>query len=208
MISTFKNSLLNSTPSHRIPVSRTRTLKRGCSFRRTDVALDIDFFYVAYKTGALDEMLTDIATRFALPLTEELTKAELRVIVSDFITLGEFYTFTGKTTAFQSIDGDVPLGFLGADRDDHKLWPHIVWFSWATPRNKIECALKFITDMRTDNIIYVFDQPEDHLFWVRMAQYGVFRRIGKSEDHWTDGGTSVIWRSQGYRKANPDATNR
>tara|TARA_Y100000310_G_scaffold180645_1_gene180566 strand:+ start:211 stop:732 length:522 start_codon:yes stop_codon:yes gene_type:complete len=171
------------------------------------MALDIDFFYVAYKKGDFDRMLHQLAERFDLPLEEELTKAELRAVIGDYIGFGEFYTMTGRASAFKSVDGDVPIGLLGADRDRHILWPHIEWFSWASPRNKIECALKFLTDMRVDNIIYVFARPEDHGFWMRMAQYGVFRRIGKSEDHWTDGAESVIWRSQGYRRERHDARN-
>lgn len=169
------------------------------------MALDIDFLYVAYRKGALDELLADIQARFDLPGIEVLNKAELRAIFSEFTLLGEFYTFTARTTGFKSVKGDVPVGLLGADREDHKLKPHMLWFPWATPRNKVECALRFITELRHDTIIYVWDRPEDHGFWVRIAQFGVFKRIGKTEDHWTDGATSVIWRSQGYRKAPPDA---
>ncbi|KKL53557.1 hypothetical protein LCGC14_2274250 [marine sediment metagenome] len=168
----------------------------------------MDFLHVAYRKGSLDGLIADIAARFSLPEIEDLSKGELRAILSEFLELAEFYTFTARTSAFKKIDGDVPIGLLGADREDHRIWPHMIWFAWASPRNKLECALRFITDMRTDNIIYVWDRDEDHMFWVRMAQYGVLRIVGKSEGHWTDGATSVLWRSQGYRKPPPDASTR
>lgn len=80
------------------------------------------------------------------------------------------------------IQAERPLGLVLGMQDGvlpHIMWPHVWWFPWATPRNKIEGTLKFITELRDDFLLLIVGKEDEKDFWVHICKYGVLERIGK-----------------------------
>ena len=60
--------------------------------------------------------------------------------------------------------------------------PHIEWFPWATPRNRLEAALEFLDGLRKQGktaLITTVVGGEAERFHNRICRYGVTRFVGK-----------------------------
>lgn len=57
--------------------------------------------------------------------------------------------------------------------------PDILWFSWATARNKIVGAAKLVLELRKKAPVFVYVPQEDNKFVTHLAKYGIMRRVGK-----------------------------
>ncbi len=136
--------------------------------------------------------------RFDLPEVEELTNDEFRMLFTDFFGLGEYYVLTAHSTAFKTIEGEVPIGLMDVNRVEHRMFPCLIWFPWTSVRNMLEASIRFLDDQRKDHLILIFDDPKSHTFYVRMAQYGLLARGSKIDGRvpfWENGDISVLWRS-------------
>lgn len=79
---------------------------------------------------------------------------------------------------------DAPVGIvmcLPGQRPDHS-WPHVVWFPWATLRNRLESAGRFLNVMRREVKMFVAADSEGRPFFDRIARYGILRRAGTSKE--------------------------
>lgn len=72
--------------------------------------------------------------------------------------------------------------------------PHVHWFPWARPRNKLEAALKFINVMRKRYGILIATDRESEPFFTHLVRYGVLRRIGTSRQ-WYSGKETPLFES-------------
>ena len=81
-------------------------------------------------------------------------------------------------TSARNLEENMPVGIVGGIRKQEVLEPHVEWFPWATPRNKVEAILAYIEGMRQDTSLLIYTDLEEKNFWERMAQYGVIRRVG------------------------------
>lgn len=159
---------------------------------------DWPFLIAAYKKGAFAETLKIIRAQFNLPEVEELTNDEFRALFSAFFDLGEFYVLTAHSHAFKTIEDQVPVGLMELNREAHRMIPRLMWFPWASARNQLESLIKFLDDQRKDNLILIFDSPKSHSFYIRMAQYGLVKRVGPVSGpipFWENGDISVLWRT-------------
>ena len=197
--STSRKSISKSrlSSNHRIPVRRSRTLKRGAGYHALSDG-DWPFLIAAYKKGAFDELLQTIRARFELPEVENLTNEEFRALFSEFFNLGEYVVLTAHCHAFKTIEDQVPVGLMELNREAHRMVPRLVWFPWASVRNQIEASIRFLDDKRKDHLILIYDNAKSHPFYVRMAQYGLLKRVGKIDGRlpfWANGDISVLWRT-------------
>ena len=192
-----RKSPSKSPRSHRVPVRRSRTLKRGADYHLLSDG-DWPFLIAAYKKGAFDDFLLGLQQTFDLPEIVELKNEEFRALFGEIFRTEEYYILTAKTSAFKSLDGQVPVGLVQTNPKDHRMIPRIMWFPWASPRNKIEATVRFLDDHRKEKLILIFDDEKSHQFFVRMAQYGILKRIGPASGplpFWENGEKSVIWRT-------------
>ena len=192
---TSRKSTSNSVRSHRVPVRRSRTLKRGAGYHLLSDG-DWPFLIAAYKKGTFDNVLLGLQQTHDLPEIEELTNEEFRALFTEFFREGEHYILTARTSAFKTLDGQVPVGLVDTNPDNHRMTPRVLWFPWASPRNRIEATVKFLDDHRKENLILIFDDEQSHRFFVRMAQYGILNRVGIASGRipfWENGEKSVIW---------------
>lgn len=87
--------------------------------------------------------------------------------------------------------GVIPVGLALIEIKEERSWLHFEWFWWASRRNKLESAVKFIDKYRDDLQIFaaVPRKSTEERFCERLKVYGVMWRIGTSE-HW-DGPTAL-----------------
>ena len=152
-----------------------KTLSRKDDFRRSEPA-DIRYIWAAYKKGALEPM----AGVFASPdMDAETFKQEF----GD--ALLKRYDFEWTLLA-ECSRGYIPVGLVLAfhGHKDPSLSPFlvigdIIWFSWASRRNKVESAVNFFTQARKVKPFIDYASGEvNKRFFEMLARHGVMRRIG------------------------------
>lgn len=163
-----------------------KTLARKLKFRPIENE-DVQYAWVAYKQGALKEVFTD-----GLSATE-FKEAFESLVITRYHAAWTLLADTQK--------GFIPVGLsLG-------FWPHheatpfmimdaFVWFPWASVRNKIESAVKFLTEERNEIPMLGFVKPEDKRFVEMIARHGILNRVGTSYNIFP-GERASIWETRG-----------
>ena len=127
------------------------------------------WLWAAYKKGLWTDMLPENASKdnFEDCVVDILSKVDL-----DWI-------FEVHTQ-----DGMRPVGIVGADFrfEGHAIEPHVDWFPWATPRNKIESIVNFLTEIGKQYKIFVYSTAVDLPFWERIHKYKVLVKGCKITD--------------------------
>lgn len=113
----------------------------------------------------------------------------MREILSAVLDLGDSRVLIAKTKRGKR----EPVGLMIAGDKGWYYEPHVSWFSWASPRNKIETMLRYFTDRRHDAVFVVISEYEFKPFWELMARYGVLRRIGNV--HFPDKEPLTFWQT-------------
>lgn len=73
----------------------------------------------------------------------------------------------------------VPVGVVVVRIFEEAIWPHVHWFSWATPRNKIEASVIFLQEMKKDAPIMILAEENSVRFFSHMARYGLLSKSKK-----------------------------
>lgn len=81
----------------------------------------------------------------------------------------------------------VPIAFVAVDFFQSAAWPHVEWFSWATPRNKIEATVTFLQELKRDTPIMIISKPETVPFFSHMGRYGLLQRKATLKGFMPDG---------------------
>lgn len=152
-----------------------KTLARRLDFRPIEDA-DVKFAYAAYKKGALAPM--------AGPFVQtEMKPVEFKATFEETV-LSRYH---GAWTLF----GETPRGFVQIgmvfafhSHADPALSPFmiigdIVWFPWASHRNKVESAVNFFDKIRTSIPMMDYAHGDtNRRFFEMLCKHGVMRRIG------------------------------
>jgi|TARA_Y100000310_G_scaffold20986_1_gene20317 hypothetical protein len=136
-----------------------RTLKRKIGTRFFEAA-DARIFFGAYKLGAFGG------------LPSGLDAGDFKAAVGMLIE---------RSMGLWVIEADRPIGavFGAAGSEAHHLWVEPVWFPWATPRQRLEGALRFILDNKNEFLIMAAFRQDDKRFAEHLSRYGVMTRIAK-----------------------------
>ena len=153
-----------------------KTLARKMAFRPIE-AEDVKFAWAAYKKGAL----TSMAGPFAQP---NLTAEEFNIEFQATVTA----RYHGAWTLFAEVSkrGHMPVGLVLAfySHPDPALSPFmivadIVWFPWASARNRIEAAVHFFSVIRSSIPMVGYANGDmNKRFFEMICQHGITRRIG------------------------------
>jgi len=82
------------------------------------------------------------------------------------------------------------------DKSQNAFFPHVTWFSWATPRNKIESTVNFLKDLVKDGNVVIFSEKKTMYFFSHMARYGILDRRGTLKKYFPDGGDAIIYQGR------------
>ena len=142
-----------------------RTLKRKPSYRPL-VADDRRWLWAAYVKGSFPEK--------TFPAGLEIEEFD-KVVDKQVETLDEAYIL--------EID-ERPVGLVGVFFNPRYgyIEPHVIWFEWATSRNKVETAVKFIDKMRKKIPIMLIVDEDVKNFFTHIERHGIIKRIGTSQE--------------------------
>jgi hypothetical protein len=182
-----KKTSKKGTPTAQKPHSykRSRALRRGCSFVPAG-ADHIRWLWAAYKTGSFP-----LEGRFPAGLSAPEFQREAVVMLRELIQAGH------DGVVLVDRDGQ-HVGFVTVWRVVHpaqvpQFYPHVIWFSWATARNKLECSLHFLIEMKKSALGVIIAEPQNWQWFSHLAQYGVLRRVGTFRGYWADGRDAGIF---------------
>ena len=123
---------------------------------------------MAYRMGEL--------TSFADDLTLEEFSNDFREVVR-------------QTQVGFLLDNKSLVGLVNAGVSGHIVQPSFHYFSWATPRNKLETALKFFLEVKQHARILMTvpkGGPESRML-SHLGKYGTIRGIGHYKGFYDDG---------------------
>lgn len=148
----------------------------------------VKFCWAAYKRGA-----------FAEEFKRNLTPAEFRIGLLDRVSTiigqgGDLFIL--KTRAGIPV-GIVSVAVSSPPSAVRQMMPYVVWFPEATPRNKIECALKFLVAAKAENNLLIVARRPAWPFFRHLGKYGVLRPVGELRGYYEDGTEAMLF--QGVR---------
>lgn len=151
-----------------------RTLKRKTHFRPLEEE-DIQYIWVAYKSGRLETMGPPFDS-------DDLSPDEFK---QEFLAQVEVVYHGAWTLFAETKRGYLPSGLVLG------FWSHadprfgvfmnvgdMIWFPWATDRNKVEMAVNFFNEIRKDISMVEYAKLDDKKFFETIAKHGVMRRVG------------------------------
>lgn len=137
------------------------------------------YVWAAYKKGALASMGAEFAdAAMAAPDFKVAFEAEIVRRYDAVWTL-----FAETTLGYRPVG--MALGFWpqpDTEKAPFMLLGDLVWFPWASPRNRVAAAVNFFNAMRDQ--IPMMDMgvlPKDHRFFDMLCAHGVMRRVGTSQ---------------------------
>lgn len=158
----------SSSPSKRRnrpdSLRRSRVLKRGCRYTTVNDT-HFPYLWAAYRKNVFKDELPDGLT------TEDFTKVILATIGNVIQAEGEVWIFYGQS--------DRPVGMIVGHVAGDRMEPHVFWFPWSTPRNRLECSLKWLVDMKPRFSLFIWAKEPNWNFFFHLCKYGVIREVGK-----------------------------
>lgn len=91
--------------------------------------------------------------------------------------------------------GERPLGLVVTVESEHRIEPHVEWFPWASPRNKIEHGVNLINILKEKGLVLVIARMETKDFLVHVAKHGVLRRVGTIHGYFPE--DAVVFEGKG-----------
>lgn len=137
---------------------------------------DVRYAFAAYKDGALKDM--------AGPFADPGMDAKTFKAVFEATVMARYH---GAWTLFaHTAKGFLPVGMVFAfySHAEHALSPFmiigdIVWFPWASRRNRVEAAVNFLSIVRKSVPLMDYAHGEiNKRFWDVMCAHAVCRRVG------------------------------
>lgn len=93
---------------------------------------------------------------------------------------------------------DRPVGLVLGRGARHIMDTAVWWFPWATSRNKLECAVKFLNTMRVTCVVFIAAEESDWRFYDYLLRYGMMHRIGKMHDCFEAGKLAKLYQTRGF----------
>lgn len=152
---------------------------------------DIPVLFLGYQRGAFAESIRE-TPKLAEYVGNDVD--QFSSFMGAMGEIGELWVTVARSHQFPKRDR-VPIGFWFVQLwMPHLIIPHVTWMPWATPRQKLEGMLGFFVQQRASREIGVFGETHFNNFWRRLAQYGVFARVGTWPAYFPNGDTAEVWR--------------
>jgi len=150
---------------------RKRPLKRKAWFHvlYSDVE-DAKWLHAAYTMRSFDDFIPEGYSQLEF---DEVIKQVLVAFAgnSGCVYMLEAHHGAKKTT--------IPVGVLVVRLFEGALWPHAHWFSWATPRNKIEAVVAILQELKKEAPLMIIAEKDMVRFLSHMARYGLLSKSKK-----------------------------
>jgi hypothetical protein len=164
-----------------------KTLARRVDFRPIERD-DMKYAYAAYKKGRMASM----GERWA---GGELTPSEFAEAFE--VEIQTVYHGVWVLLA-EGSKGYIPAGMVMGfwSHPDPRFAPFmivgdIIWFPWASARNRIESAVGFFARIRSEIAMVEYASEEHKRFFEMICQHGIMRRVGTSFNVYPGQATAV-----------------
>ena len=159
-------------------------LKRGCAYE--DI-LDkhLPYLWAAYTKGTFEE-LEDF------PKDLEPGQFKDRVVANIYNLLDSGHAMGVGICA--TSEGEIPIGLIITEFQPDYALPHAYWFPWASDRNKLEFSVRYLVDLKAENLILINVSETLAPFFQHLGKYGILRRIGTIKN-WKPGVNNVLFQS-------------
>lgn len=159
-----------------------RTLRRRTDYRPIERE-DLKWVWAAYKKGALASMgppfiETDMAS-------EDFREAFETEIVANYNAAWTLFAETPRGF----VPAGLALGFFShhdTRRAPFMILGDLIWFPWASTRNRIEAAVGFFNRVRHEIAIVEYARQKDKPFFMVMMRHGIMRQVGTSMNVYVD----------------------
>lgn len=89
----------------------------------------------------------------------------------------------GWTIEAPTSKGVIPVGCVfGIQNGDFIMVGDLIWFPWASNRNKLEGIIEYINGVRKEHLVLFYSQEKDKRFYVHIMRYGIINRIGRIDE--------------------------
>ena len=160
-----------------------RATKRGVTIRQTN-DFDLRWLWAAYQKGVWNDVLA-----------EGLSQADFKNTVIEILGAVEFdWVFEVRTDK-----GLRPVGLVTAQSRfaGRAIKPHVDWFPWASPRNRLECGIQFVKEIGREVKIFLYIKEKDDKLWNRVWQYKVLKKGCKIHDCYASGEDAMMYYTPG-----------
>lgn len=155
-----------------------KTLSRPVDFRPTERD-DVRYAWVAYKKG----LLADMGGKFVeTNMTADEFKTEFEVVITT-IYHGVWTMMAQNSKGYLPVG--IVLGFWSHPDPQYAVFMNVggmIWFPWATARNRVEAAIHFFNSIRSEVPMVEYAREKDKRFFEIIARHGVMRRVGTSHN--------------------------
>lgn len=122
-------------------------------------------------------------------------KAMMAVFADLLARGGDAWIFIATTPK-----GEIPVGLVIAFPNRGHAEPHQFFFPEASPRNKLECSLKWLVEMKKRWKIDIWVRASQSGMFDHLCRYGVIRTVGKYRGCFEDGEDAFIYQSVHERR--------
>lgn len=91
-------------------------------------------------------------------------------------------------------DGRIPVVLFLTEIQPEFVLPHAYWFPWASARNKLECVLEYLIDLKAQNLLLINVNETLAPFFQHLGKYGILRRVGTIRE-WKPGVNNILFQS-------------
>lgn len=147
-------------------LGRKNAKKRNAWFRAL-VDDDMRWLWAAYSMGSFPFMREG---------ADQVEFNEgMRFVVEDMLKSPDdlFYIVEAQHKVKKSL---VPVGLIVVNFMQGAAWPLARWFSWATPRNKIEASVVFLEELQRESPIMIMGDDKTTKFLSHLGRYGLLSR--------------------------------
>lgn len=125
---------------------------------------DLQWLFAAYKKDGFGPLFAP-----------DMTAAEFRDEAAAFLRRQQH----SWLIVAPSSRGMIPVGLVIGSSEGHRLFPHAIWFPWATARNRLEGIIAYLRDATDQGMLVVIPSGTKFLpFFTKLMRYGILRRCG------------------------------
>ena len=92
---------------------------------------------------------------------------------------------------------DIPVCLCLIEYQQHRSYPQVWWFPEATPRNRIELAVKFLVELKAEFLVLIpadTAKGREVAYFKHLCKYGLIRKVGTIREYFP-GSKAVLFQS-------------
>jgi len=104
------------------------------------------------------------------------------------------YAVTARSTMKSGQElREIPVGMAVLSLFQTMYYPHVFWMPWATDRNKIESAVRFLADLNKEGPVVILSPQERVHYYSHLGRYGLLRKVGLMRNYYGKGEDATLF---------------